>query len=163
MKARLIYMFLILGLLFAEKTEEALPNFKFNHGTIVRWVKPNRVTPKTAKSLSDHVYDIAGRKFWYFLQGFEEEGQKYKTDINIYVYNKTGTNYEIDKNDTKEKIKAFDPMFLMKDTQMDVLFTDSIHPTSQMWDKPIKKTFKVDIDLGKDKIEEAKGKIEIII
>ena len=29
MKARLIYVFLILGLIFPEKTEDKLPNFKF--------------------------------------------------------------------------------------------------------------------------------------
>jgi len=114
-------------------------------GTIIRWVKPNRVKPKTAKTLSNHIEKIAGRIFRYFLNGYEDkDGIKYRTEINLLVFDFNGKNYEINEFSTKRKIKPFDPMFLMKNTQMDTLFKECSNPTSLLFDEPIVKNFIVD-------------------
>ena len=112
-------------------------------GTIVRWVSPNKVKPKTAKTLVSHLDQIAGRTFRYFLDGFEDsDGKKYKCKISLIVYDFNGKNYE--RNDFASKcVVAFDPMFLMPATQMNALFPESGHPTSILYSEPIKKTFKV--------------------
>ena len=39
-------------------------------GTIVRWCNPNKIRPKTAKVLSEHIEMLAGRIFRYFLLNF---------------------------------------------------------------------------------------------
>lgn len=116
-----------------------------NSGTIVRWVKPNRVKPKTAKTLSSHIEQVAGRMFKYYLNGFtDKDGKKYKTKINILVFDYNGSNYEVDNFCTKRKIAPFDPMFLMPKTQMNSLFPDSSHPTSELFPHSCKKTFTVE-------------------
>lgn len=113
-------------------------------GTIVRWVNPNRVKPKTAKTLTLHIQEIAGRTFRYFINGFKDKfGVEYKCNIGVLVFDFNGKNFEPNSFSTVKSIKAFDPMFLMSDTQMNELFTESIHPTSELFNEPIKKTFKV--------------------
>lgn len=121
---------------------------KFNApdtGTIVRWVSPNRVKPKTARTLVEHIRQIAGRIFRYFIVGFEDkDGKKYKCKINLLVFDYNGKNYEPNDFTTIKNIKPFDPMFLMKGTQMEDEFPECSHPTSLLFKEPIKKTFKVD-------------------
>ncbi len=115
------------------------------HGTIVRWVNPNRVNPKTAKTLKEHINQIAGRLFRHFINGFESKsGDIFKTEISIQIYDFNGSSYS--KNDflSIDRIKPFDPMFLMKNTQMNDLFSSSDHPTSELFNEPIKKAFTVD-------------------
>ena len=114
-------------------------------GTIVRWVKPNRVKPKTAKTLASHIEMIAGRIFRYFISGYQDkDGKKFKTSISLLVYEYNGQNYEINDFLSKRKIKAFDPMFLMEKTQMNDKFTECSNPTSILFEEPIKKFFQVE-------------------
>ena len=116
-------------------------------GTIVRWVKPNKVKPKTARTLATHIEQIAGRTFRYFIKGFtDKDGKQYKSNINILVFDFNGKNYEPDNYTSKKKIKPFDPMFLMQETQMDSIFPESVNPTSVLFDQEIKKEFKVNYD-----------------
>jgi hypothetical protein len=113
-------------------------------GTIVRWVNPNKVKPKTAKTLATHIEQIAGRTFRYFINGFKDnDGKNYKCNINILVFDFNGKNYEPDNFISKKNIQPFDPMFLMPTTQMNNLFPESSHPTSSIFDEKIKKEFKV--------------------
>ena len=113
-------------------------------GTIVRWVKPNRVKPKTAKTLALHIEEIAGRTFRYFINGYVDKiGQTYKCNISVKVFDFNGKNFEPNSFSSIKSIKPFDPMFLMENTQMNKLFPDSIHPTSELYKEPIKKTFEV--------------------
>ncbi len=113
-------------------------------GTIVRWVNPNKVKPKTARTLATHIEQIAGRTFRYFINGFKDnDGKIYKCNINILVFDFNGKNYEPDNFITKKNILPFDPMFLMPATQMNKLFPESSHPTSSIFDEKIKKEFKV--------------------
>ena len=113
-------------------------------GTIVRWVNPNKVKPKTARTLVTHIEQIAGRTFRYFINGFKDnDGENYKCNINILVFDFNGKNYEPDNFISKKNILPFDPMFLMPTTQMNKLFPESSHPTSSMYPNTIKKEFEV--------------------
>jgi len=113
-------------------------------GTIVRWVSPNKVKPKTAKTLVSHIEQQIGRTFRYFIDGFtDKEGKKFKSKINVLVYDYNGVNYEPNNFSSIKNIVPFDPMFLMKVTQMNKLFPESTHPTSELYNEVIKKTFKV--------------------
>jgi hypothetical protein len=114
-----------------------------NTGTIVRWVEPNKLSLKTPKSLSENIEKLAGRIFRYFLKGHKEGSITYKASISVYVYEFNGDNYSIDKRLTKEQILPFDPMFLMKDTQMDVNFTESQNPTSELFSEPFSRDFQI--------------------
>jgi hypothetical protein len=121
-------------------------------GTIVRWVKPNKIKPKTAKTLVNHIEQVAGRTFRYFIHGYKDiDGGNYKCDLNILVFDYNGANYEMDSFNSRKKIKPFDPMFLMQDSQMNALFPKSEHPTSLLYNENIKKKFKV--DYGNETIE----------
>ena len=68
-------------------------------GTIVRWCNPNKIRPKTAKVLSEHIEMLAGRIFRYFLNGYDDgiNGVR-KCKINVLVYDYNGSNYEINLN-----------------------------------------------------------------
>ncbi|MCY4161995.1 MAG: ATP-binding protein [Flavobacteriaceae bacterium] len=114
-------------------------------GTIVRWVAPNKVKPKTAKTLVNHIEKLAGRVFRYFIEGFKDKDDKfYKTEINLHVFDFNGENYEPNSFDSKPKIKAFDPMFLMKRTQMDDKFPECSNPTSVLFAEQFKESFKIE-------------------
>lgn len=107
-------------------------------GTVVRWIKPDRVNPKTAKTLSTHIEMVAGRTYRYFIQGFNDvDGDNYKAKINIVVYDYNGKEYAKNGFISKMNIKAFDPMFLMSNTQM------GENPTSILLGEEAKKTFSV--------------------
>lgn len=113
-------------------------------GTIVRWVSPNKVKPKTAKTLVSHIEQQIGRTFRYFIDGFtDKEGKKFKSKINVLVYDYNGVNYEPNNFSSIKNIVPFDPMFLMKVTQMNKFFPECKHPTSELYNEVIKKTFKV--------------------
>jgi hypothetical protein len=113
-------------------------------GTIVRWVSPNKVKPKTAKTLVSHIEQQIGRTFRYFIDGFtDKEGKKFKSKINVLVYDYNGVNYEPNNFSSIKNIVPFDPMFLMKVTQMNKLFPECTHPTSELYNEVIKKTFQV--------------------
>ena len=115
-----------------------------NKGTIVRWVLPNKVKPKTARTLVTHIEQQIGRTFRYFIEGFEDkDGVKYKSKINILVYDFNGNNYEPNNFSSINNLIPFDPMFLMKTTQMNKAFPDSKHPTSVLYNQEIKKSFTV--------------------
>lgn len=114
-----------------------------NSGTVVRWLKPNKLSLRTARSLSENIEKLAGRIFRYFLKGHNEGNVTYKSSINVYVYEDNGANFSIDKKLTKENILPFDPMFLMKDTQMDVNFVESENPTSELFAEPYSEEFKI--------------------
>ena len=128
-------------------------------GTVVRWLKPNKLSLKTAKSLSENVEKLAGRIFRYFLNGHKEDNTTYKSSISVYVYEFNGDNFSIDRKLTRENILPFDPMFLMKGTQMDVNFTESEHPTSELHEQPFSKEFQITDSNGN--VE--KGKITITL
>lgn len=120
--------------------KEKLLNFP-EHGTVVRWVNPNKVRPKTAKTLGTHIERVAGRTYRYYIQGFKDKnGMEYKCNINILVFDYNGEKYAKHDFLCKPKIKAFDPMFLMKDTQA------GSKPTSLLFSEPAKKTFTVEYD-----------------
>ena len=129
-----------------------------NNGTIVRWCNPNKIRPKTAKVLSDHIEMLAGRIFRYFLKGYDDgvNGLQ-KCKINVLVYDYNGSNYEINLNQSRKDILPFDPMFLMENTQMNRLFPKNSHPTSDKWPHSTIKIFEVDYNGKKEK-----SKVEII-
>ena len=127
-------------------------------GTIVRWCTPNKIRPKTAKVLSEHIEMLAGRIFRYFLNGYDDgiNGIR-KCKINVLVYDYNGSNYEINLNQSRKEILPFDPMFLMENTQMNSLFPKNLHPTSDKWPHSTTKIFEVDYNGKKEK-----SKVEII-
>jgi len=113
-------------------------------GTIVRWVQPNKVRPKTVKTLVLHIEQLVGRTFRYFIHGFKDKDkQTYKSKISVPVFDFNGKNYEPNEFTSIKEIIPFDPMFLMSSTQMNKAFTESIHPTSEVFGESIKKTFLV--------------------
>ncbi|OYQ79421.1 hypothetical protein B9T19_06515 [Ignatzschineria sp. F8392] len=120
--------------------KEKLLNFP-EHGTVVRWVNPNKVRPKTAKTLGTHIERVAGRTYRYYIQGFQDKnGMEYKCNINILVFDYNGEKYSKHDFLCKPKIKAFDPMFLMKDTQA------GSKPTSLLFSEPAERIFTVEYD-----------------
>lgn len=128
-------------------------------GTIVRWSKPNRIRPKTAKTLAEHINKIAGRIFRHFLVGYKDKsGKILKTNISILIYDYNGQSFS--KNDflSIDKIIPYDPMFLMPHTQLNELFSESNHPTSDLFDKPFKEKFKIEY-----KGEEVETEVEIML
>jgi hypothetical protein len=115
------------------------------NGTIVRWVKPNRLVPKTAKTLADHIEKVCGKIYRNLINGYTGRDKKeYKVHINVMVYDYDNESFEINDALTKRSIKAFDPMFLMQNTQMNELFPLSIHPTSQIYPYECKRTFTIE-------------------
>ena len=129
----------------------------YKTGTIVRWCSPNKIRPKTAKVLSEHIEMLVGRIFRYFLNGYDDgiNGVQ-KCKINVLVYDYNGSNYEINLNQSRKEILPFDPMFLMENTQMNSLFPESSHPTSDIWPELAIKPFDVNY-MGKKE----KTKVEI--
>jgi hypothetical protein len=114
------------------------------NGTIVRWLNPNKVRPKTAKTLVAHIELLIGRTFRYFIDGYtDRDGLHYKCKIGVIVFDFNGKTYEKSDFTSISEIRPFDPMFLMPNTQMNDLFPESAHPTSQLINEEIKKEFKV--------------------
>jgi hypothetical protein len=113
-------------------------------GTIVRWINPNKVRPKTAKTLVAHLELLIGRTFRYLISGYtDRDGVFYKSRIGVLVFDYNGKNYEKSDFISIPEILPFDPMFIMQNTQMNDLFPESIHPTSKLIDEEIKKEFQV--------------------
>lgn len=116
-----------------------------NNGTVVRWVKPNKVKPKTARTLTVHLEKLLGRTFRNFICGYtDKDGKIYKTEINVLVYDFNGATYEPNNLVSIHNIKPFDPLFLMLDTQMNDLFPSLTPPTSELFDEKIENVFNVE-------------------
>ena len=126
---------------------------KPTYGTLVRWVKPNRVRPKTAKTLAEHINKIAGRLFRHYLLGWKEDGVTYKTKIQIKVFDTNGVTISQNKF-LSRNVVPFDPLFLMKKTQMNSLFPNNNHPTSNEYEHQVKKEFDVEIKFSYCRREE---------
>jgi hypothetical protein len=115
------------------------------NGTIVRWINPNKVKPKTARTLTQHLQQLLGRTFRNFISGYTDgDGKLYKTEINVLVYDFNGATYEPNDLISIKKIKPFDPLFLMIDSQMNDQFPMLNHPTSVLYEEPIINLFNVD-------------------
>jgi hypothetical protein len=116
-----------------------------NNGTVVRWVNPNKVKPKTARTLVQHLEKLLGRTFRNFIAGYTDtDGKIYKTEINILVYDYNGSTYEPNDLISIPKIKQFDPLFLMLNTQMNDLFPSFSPPTSELYNEQIENTFNIE-------------------
>jgi len=116
-------------------------------GTIVRWVKPNNVNPKTVRTIVGHLQKALGRFYRYYINGFDIDGETFKTDIKVFVIDFNGTNYALDNNYGKS-IVPFDPMFLMEKTQMLSEFPDIDEPTSELLGESSEKEFMVPCEDG---------------
>ena len=130
-------------------------------GTIVRWVSPNKVSPKTTRLLIENTEKLVSRIFRYYLNGFEEDGKKIKTEINISVYDFNGIEFGLNSAMSRNKILPFDPMFLMENTIMNHEFKKHSHPTNKLHAKASKK-FIIDSVNEKNIIEEHEAEIEIL-
>ena len=136
--------------------------YKFNGtGTIVRWVKPNKVKPANARLLAENIHNLAGRIFRYYLNGFKEGETVIKSEINILVYDFNGQEYDLNTAQSFKKIKPFDPMFLMENTRMDDDFPEWENPTSELHDIA-KKEFEIEVNNRQNEIEKIKTKVEIV-
>jgi hypothetical protein len=112
-------------------------------GTVVRWVQPNKVKPKTVKTLASHIELTVGRVFRYFLEGYQDGENFYKVQINIRTFDYNSHQYQENDFTTVLDIKPFDPMFLMENSQMNKMFTEINHPTSELFGEEAIKTFNV--------------------
>jgi hypothetical protein len=142
---------------FLTKTKLKLPK----SGTIVRWVKPNKISPKTTRLLIENTEKLISRIFRYYLNGFEEEGKNIKTEINIHVYDFNGREYGLNTALSRLKVLPFDPMFLMEDTIMNHEFKKHNHPTNKLHAKAVKK-FIIESVNDKNEIEDHEAEIEIL-
>lgn len=128
-------------------------------GTVVRWVSPNKVKPKTARTLVIHLQKLLGRTFRNFIAGYtDNDGKIHKAEINVIVYDYNGSNYEPNDLISIYKIKPFDPLFLMTDSQMNVLFPYLPPATSEIYNEKIEKIFNVEYNS-----EVVATRVEIII
>lgn len=130
-----------------------------NNGTVVRWVNPNKVKPKTARTLVQHLEKLLGRTFRNFIAGYtDSDGKIYKTEINVIVYDYNGSTFEPNDLISIRKIKPFDPLFLMLDTQLNDLFPTLNPPTSELYNEKIENIFNVEYNS-----QVVSTKVEIII
>ncbi len=139
------------------KTKLKLPK----SGTIVRWVKPNKISPKTTRLLIENTEKLISRIFRYYLNGFEEKDKEIKTEINIQVYDFNGKEYGINTALSRLKILPFDPLFLMEETIMNHEFKKHNHPTNKLHAKASKK-FIIESVNDKNEIEDHEAEIEIL-
>ena len=102
-------------------------------GTIVRWCKPNRIRPTTSRYLVEHLKKVLGRIFRYYIVGFEEDGKINNCQISIRVFDSVGDSFDENQFVTIKKLKPFDPLFLMKGTQMKEELTEIEEPTSNLF------------------------------
>lgn len=130
-------------------------------GTIVRWVKPNKISPKTTRLLIENTEKLVSRIFRYYLNGFEEKGKSIKTEINIQVYDFNGKEYGLNTALSRLKILPFDPMFLMENTIMNHEFKKYSHPTNKLHDISRKK-FTIETINKKNETEDHEAEIEIL-
>lgn len=88
--------------------------FPSETGTIVKWKNANRVRPKTASGLIGHLKLKIGKMFRYYLTG---EGVE-KVTISIKTYQTNGPDLVESVKDRVSKLKPYDPLFLMENTQV---------------------------------------------
>ncbi len=139
------------------KTDLDLPK----SGTIVRWVKPNKISPKTTRLLIENTEKLISRIFRYYLNGFEADGEQIKAEINIHVYDFNGKEYGLNTGLSRFNILPFDPMFLMQNTIMNYEFKKHSHPTNKLHAKASKK-FTIESVNKKNEIEDHEAEIEIL-
>ena len=115
-----------------------------NISTVVHWVKPNRIKPKSTTRVCEDLHRQLGRIFRYYLQGFNDEDEFRQVVINIKVYDspKEGV-YSLNKA-LSGKVIPFDPMFLMKGTTLEKDFPNYSHPTNQLYCDPVEISFDVE-------------------
>lgn len=142
---------------FLIKTKLKIPK----NGTIVRWVQPNKISPKTTRLLIENTEKLISRIFRYYLNGFEEDEKQIKTKINILVYDFNGKEYGLNTALSRLNVLPFDPMFLMEDTIMNHEFKKHKHPTNKLHAKAVKK-FIIESINGNNEIEDHEAEIEIL-
>ena len=115
-----------------------------NISTVVHWVKPNRIKPKSTTRVCEDLHRQLGRIFRYYLKGFNDEHGFRQVGINIKVYDspKEGV-YTLNKA-LGGKVIPFDPMFLMKGTTLEKEFANFSHPTNQLYCEPVVMKFNVE-------------------
>lgn len=131
------------------------------NGTIVRWVNPNKISPKTTRLLIENTEKLISRIFRYYLNGFEENGNQIKTEINILVYDYNSKVFGLNSALSRFKILPFDPMFLMEKTIMNYEFKKHSHPTNKLHAKATKK-FIIESLNEKNELEDHEAEIEIL-
>ncbi|WBL25723.1 ATP-binding protein [Zunongwangia sp. HGR-M22] len=133
-----------------------------NTGTIVRWVDPNNIRPKTIRLLVENINRLAGRIFRYYLSGFQSNNEQLtKTKLNVLVYDFNGKNYDLNLAQSIREVKPFDPMFLMPNTQMEDEFKNFNHPTNKLLGRIEEKEFEIEIPNSHNQLEKVKTKVEI--
>lgn len=130
-------------------------------GTVVRWVNPNKISPKTVRLLVENTEKLISRIFRHYLNGFEENGKTTRTEINILVYDYNGKQYGINKTLSRYQILPFDPMFLMDNTIMSEEFKRHNHPTNKLHDRANKK-FEIETVNDKNEVIKHEAEIEIL-
>jgi len=118
-------------------------------GTIIRWVAPNKLKPKRCRTIISHLEKELGRVFRYYINGFtNEEGKKVKCKIEIKAYDFNGVEEYSETKDLSTVVKAFDPLFLMANTQTESLVKGVEHPTSELISDPVesKLTDTIEVD-----------------
>ncbi len=93
-----------------------------DNGTIVIWENPDRIKPLTVRPLVSHLDKHLSRMFRYYITGFQDNGTEKKTNIIIKMIDYNGQSYSQTNND--HKVKPFDPLFIMEDTQTIETFPD---------------------------------------
>jgi len=138
------------------------------NGTIVRWVKPNKVLPKTARFLVQNLEKDLGRTFRYKIVGDPPYAER-KTDIKIVVIDFNGVEYSHNYGLSKT-IKPFDPLFLMQNSQMLDNFPNLDDPTSELLEhfsfttpvnyngEVVNETFEIKISIVKQLIRKSFGR-----
>ena len=91
-----------------ELLDDCCGEYLKSKGTLVHWKNPNRLTYKTLKRFHSNMKDILGRKFRYFINDNSVQIQ-----LKAFEYNGSTLS---EKRNFRQKIKAFDPMFLMENT-----------------------------------------------
>lgn len=82
----------------------------FPTGTIVRWMKCDRLVLRRAAKLIPHIEEPLGRIFRYFLNDRQVE-------IKLKVFQDNGTSFS-ENFSLGTSLKPFDPLFLMTNTQL---------------------------------------------
>lgn len=115
-----------------EPSETSIPNHIrqrysdfYKHGTLVRWVNCDKVTPKRSKLMVPSIARSLGRIYRYFI-----DDQELELKIRVIEYN--GERYS-EKNDCEQIVRPFDPLFLMTNTCLPGNF--SKQATSEKWEE----------------------------
>lgn len=97
----------------------------YKHGTLVRWVNCDKVTPKRSKLLVPNIAKSLGRIYRYFIN-------EQVLELKIRVFEHNGERYS-EKEDYKQEVRPLDPLFLMTNTCLPGNF--SKQATSEKWEE----------------------------